>query len=282
MQITSKKIPAFHTHHLQQDEVSYPATHLQSILKAWSYHHWCWRIWEWSCNTALTSALILHAALQKLEFLCALWSFRCFMSLRRTGVSPPALAAGIPRTIPGEGQGDFPWAKNMISKLCLAPERLDLDFVWWRQLSDPLALEDLGEGLIPSFWGWLHTNTAWGLEHHSQAWCSLRTSVSCPSTTPSPQIEAVTAPARPGLQATPELSRSSGACLPQPWWLRGAGDTCLLSNRCFQAWIGDQGNFQAECGGALQCRKQTGWIIVWALGFRHLSLNLSRLVPAES
>lgn len=89
-------------------------------------------------------------------------------------------------------------------------------------------------------------------------------------------------PAQPSLQATPclqttlrppglpDLSCSSGAGLPKHCWPGGAGDTCLLSNRCFQGrnrWLQKE-NFQAQYSGALQCRKQTDWLLFepWALG----------------
>lgn len=53
----------------------------------------------------------------------------------------------------------FNKAENMISKLFLAQERLNLDFLHWGQLSDLPALEDVGESLHPSLCGLLHTGT---------------------------------------------------------------------------------------------------------------------------
>lgn len=96
-----KTMTAFHTHHLQQDEVSLALritsptitnTH-QYICKAASSYKKPdltatdaegWRIQKESCDTDLTSALILHTALQKSHMLYV---------PRRVPVSPPALTA---------------------------------------------------------------------------------------------------------------------------------------------------------------------------------------------
>lgn len=172
------------------------------------------------------------------------------------------------------------------SKLCLAQEWLNLDFLHWRWLS-PLGLGEFGGKTLPlSLWVAVHRHAAWGPGHHSQVCLFLRSRLSSPSTTLTHQREGVTAP---------DTSRPSGhprAVTPfshLPAWLRqfwGERRTHLLSNRCFWAWIDDYskcpGNFRAQCRGTLQCKKQTDRVIFWAVGFGHLSLNLSRLDPAQS
>lgn len=82
---------------------------------------------------------------------------------------------------------EFSEARNIIPKLWAAQERLNLDFLQWRQFYDPRALERLKESLHPSFCGWLYTGMQCEKEHRSQEWHFLMSRVPCPTRTPTHQ-----------------------------------------------------------------------------------------------